>query len=183
MLDLLDMHKYFISQHLKEGDTVVDYTMGNGHDTLYLSKAVGEKGKVYAFDVQQAALDSTKKLLTDEGAPENYTLILDSHANVLNYVSEPVKVGVFNLGWLPGSDKTITTRRESTMAAVEAAISLIDHDGLLLIAVYPGHEEGKLEGEMLSEYFSGISRYQLCVARLQIINSPTSPFFFMIERK
>ena len=183
MLDLLQMHKYFISQHLKEGDTVVDYTMGNGHDTLYLSKAVGETGRVYAFDVQQAALDSTAKLLKDEGAPENYRLILDSHENALNYISEPVKVGVFNLGWLPGSDKSVTTRRSSTLPAVKAAISLMDHDGLLLIAVYPGHEEGRLEGEMLSEYLATISRFDRCVARLQIINSPTSPFFFVIERK
>ena len=63
MVDLLDMHKYFILQHLKEGDVAVDYTMGNGHDTEFLSKTVGENGKVYAFDIQLAALNSTKKNL------------------------------------------------------------------------------------------------------------------------
>lgn len=183
MLDLLSLHKYFLSQHLSEGTTVADFTMGNGHDTLFLSNAVGENGRVYAFDVQQQALDNTKKLLEEENAPNNYTLILDSHANALDHIKEPIKVGVFNLGWLPGAEKTVTTRRESTLEAIKAAMSLLDHDSILLVAVYPGHEEGKLEGEMLDEYFETISRFKFCIAKLKIVNSPTSPFFFTIERK
>ena len=90
MIDLLKTEKEFIRTHIKEGGTVVDFTMGNGHDTLWLSNAVGENGKVYAFDIQQAALDSTSALLKKENAPENYTLILDSHHNVKNYVKEPI---------------------------------------------------------------------------------------------
>lgn len=183
MLDLLTLHKYFLSAHLTEGCTAVDFTMGNGHDTAWLSQTVGETGKVYAFDIQQQALESTARLLKEEGCPENYTLIHDSHANVKEYVKEPYQAGVFNLGWLPGADKTITTRRESTREAVNAAIELLDHGGILLIAVYPGHPEGKLEGEMLSEMLSEISRFQMSVARLQIINSPTSPYFFTVEKK
>jgi len=183
MLDLLTLHKYFLSAHLSEGCTAVDFTMGNGHDTAWLSKTVGETGRVYAFDIQQQALESTARLLKEEGCPENYTLIHDSHANVKEYVKEPYQAGVFNLGWLPGADKTITTRRESTREAVNAAIELLDHGGILLIAVYPGHPEGKLEGEMLSEMLSEISRFQMSVARLQIINSPTSPYFFTVEKK
>lgn len=183
MLDLLSMHKYFLSQHLHEGVTAADFTMGNGHDTLYLSRAVGETGKVYAFDIQRQALESTEKLLIESDAPRNWTLILDSHANLLEHISEPLRVGVFNLGWLPGAEKTITTRRESTLTAVQGAISLLDHDGILLVAVYPGHEEGRLEGEMLDEYFSTLSRFQYCAAKLRIVNSPDSPFFFTIERK
>ena len=91
---------------------------------------------------------------------------------------------MFNLGYLPGSGKKeITTKRETTLGAVQAAIRLLDSDGILLIAVYPGHEEGKLEGEMLEAYFSEISRYKLCITKVKIVNSPTSPFFFIIETK
>ena len=102
MIDLLKTEKQFISTHIKEGGTAVDFTMGNGHDTLWLSNAVGENGKVYAFDIQQAALDSTAALLEKEGAAKNCTLILDSHHNVKNYVKEPICAGLFNLGYLPG---------------------------------------------------------------------------------
>lgn len=183
MIDLLSMHKYFLNAHLKKGAVAVDFTMGNGHDTLFLSQAVESDGHVYAFDIQDQALFQTEKLLRENGCLQNCTLICDSHANVLKYVNIPVCAGVFNLGWLPGGDKNVTTRRESTLQAVDCALGLIDHDGILLIAVYPGHEEGRLEGDMLAEQLSRISRYDMCVSRMQIINSPTSPYFFAIERK
>lgn len=183
MIDLLDLHKQFILTHLKEGDTAVDFTMGNGHDTEFLSRTVGESGKVYAFDIQESALKSTAKRLREAACPENYTLICDSHHNVKNYVKEKYKAGMFNLGWLPGGDKTITTMRETTMPAVEAAIELLDADGILNIAVYPGHPEGDLEGKMLEDYFATLSRFKVCITKVKIVNSATSPYFFMIETK
>ncbi len=183
MIDLLDLHKQFILTHLKEGDVCVDYTMGNGHDTEFLSKTVKESGHVYAFDIQSAAVESTRKNLEAAGCCNNYTLICDSHHNVKNYVKCPVKAGMFNLGWLPGGDKSITTMRETTMPAISAAIDLMDKDAILNIAVYPGHPEGDAEGRMIEEYLSSLSRFKVCVTKVKIANSPTSPYFFMIESK
>ena len=183
MIDLLTIEKQFIAPHVKKGGTAVDFTMGNGHDTKWISDAVGPKGKVYAFDIQEQALESTRKLLKESGCAENYELILDSHANVKKYVTGPICAGMFNLGYLPGGDKSVTTLRPSTLEAVKAAIELLDHDGGLLIAVYPGHAEGTLEGEMLTEYLSSLSRFQICCSKFRIINSPTSPFFFLVEKK
>lgn len=183
MIDLVGLHKYFIMKHLKEGDTVVDFTMGNGNDTLFLSKAVGESGKVYAFDIQEDALTSTRAHLVENGAPENYTLICASHHRVKEFVSEPIHAGMFNLGYLPRSGrKTLTTMRETTMPAVEAAIELLAPDGVLIVAIYPGHEEGALEGEMLREYFKTLSKYRICPSEFKILNSPTSPYFFIVEK-
>ena len=183
MVDLTGLHKHFIMEHIKEGDTVVDFTMGNGNDTLFLSKAVGERGCVYAFDIQEEALISTRAHLEANGAPENYTLICASHHRVKEFVNEPIKAGMFNLGYLPRSGKkAVTTMRETTMPAVEAAIELLAPDGVLIVAIYPGHEEGALEGEMLREYFSGLSKYRICPSEFKILNSPTSPYFFLIEK-
>ena len=183
MVDLKELHKQFILAHLKEGEVAVDFTMGNGNDTLFLSRAVGETGRVYAFDIQEAALDSTRALLTSEGASENYTLICASHHRVREFVKEPIKAGMFNLGYLPGSGKkAVTTMRETTMPAVEAAIDMLLPDGVLIVAIYPGHEEGALEGDMLREYFKTTSRYKICPSEFHILNSPTSPYFFLIEK-
>ena len=181
MVDLLALQKQFILAHLGAGDVAVDFTMGNGNDTLFLSETVGESGRVYAFDVQESALTATRAHLTANGAPENYTLICASHHRVCEFVGEPIKAGMFNLGYLPGSGSTVTTLRKTTMAAVEAALSLLAPDGILLIAVYPGHEEGRLEGEMLAEYVASLNRYTYCASRFQILNSPTAPYFFVIE--
>lgn len=183
MIDLLKLHKYFILNHLGEGNVAVDFTMGNGHDTEFLSKTVGASGRVYAFDIQAQAVESTARHLKETGCPENYTLIHDSHHNVKNYVKEPIRAGMFNLGWLPGGDKSITTLRETTMPAIEAAIDLLDEDGIINIAIYPGHEEGDLEGKMICEYLSNQSRFKVCATKVQILNSPTSPYFIIVERK
>ncbi len=183
MINLLEVEKNFLIPHIKKGGVAVDFTMGNGHDTLWLSEALGENGKVYAFDIQPQALESSRKLLEESGAAKNYTLILDSHANVKNYVSEKICIGMFNLGFLPGGDKSITTKRETTMVAIRAAIDLLDADGALLIAVYPGHEEGTIEGELIEKELETLNRRELCASKFKIVNSPTSPFFFLVERK
>ncbi len=183
MVDLTGLHKHFILEHLSEGDTAVDFTMGNGNDTLFLSRTVGAGGRVYAFDIQQEALESTEKYLRENGAPENYTLICASHHRVREFVSEPIKAGMFNLGYLPRSGrKAVTTMRETTMPAVEAAIELLAPDGVLIVAIYPGHEEGALEGEMLREYFATLSRFRICASEFRILNSPASPYFFLVEK-
>ena len=184
MVDLIALEKEFLSAHVKSGGIAVDFTMGNGHDTAFLSKAVGENGHVYAFDIQEKALESTRVTLENEGCPDNVTLICDSHSNVLQYVKEPICTGVFNLGYLPGgNNKALTTLRPTTKKAVTDAISLLDRDGIILIAVYPGHEEGRLEGEMLYEMLTQYDRKKICVSKFQIVNSPTSPYFFAVESK
>ncbi len=183
MVDLVGLHKHFILEHLKEGEIAVDFTMGNGNDTLFLSRTVGPSGKVYAFDIQEEALASTREHLLANGAPENYTLICASHHRVKEFVKEPIKAGMFNLGYLPRSGKkAVTTMRETTMPAVEAAIELLAPDGVLIIAIYPGHEEGALEGEMIREYLSTLSRFVICPSEFKILNSPASPYFFLVEK-
>ena len=183
MVDLTGLHKHFILEHLGEGDVAVDFTMGNGGDTLFLSKTVGESGNVYAFDIQEEALISTEAHLKANNAPENYTLICASHHRVKEFVEGPIKAGMFNLGYLPRSGKkSVTTMRETTMPAVEAAIDLLAPDGALIVAIYPGHEEGALEGDMLREYFKTLSKYRICASEFHILNSPTSPYFYLIEK-
>lgn len=51
---------------VRKGDLVIDATCGNGYDTLTLLKMVADEsqqGRVYGFDVQKAALESTSSLL------------------------------------------------------------------------------------------------------------------------
>ena len=184
MVDLLELQKRFILAHLRPGDVAVDCTMGNGNDTAFLSETVGPEGRVYAFDIQEAAVESTRAHLQAVGCPENYTLIHASHHLIREYVKEAPKAVMFNLGYLPGSGKKqVTTMRETTMEAVKGAVELLANDGILLVAVYPGHEEGRLEGEMLAEYFATLDRRVICCSCFRIVNSPTSPYFFIVEKK
>lgn len=184
MVDLLSLQKHFILAHLGEGDTAVDFTMGNGYDTVFLSKTVGEKGSVIAFDIQESALRSTEKNLRSSGCPDNWRLICASHDRANEFVKTKIKAGMFNLGYLPGVNrKQLTTKRTTTLPAVSRAIEMLGENAVLLVAVYPGHPEGEAEGRELQEYFASLSRFKYSIAVFRMVNSPTSPFFFVIETK
>ena len=130
---------------LRPGDSAVDATMGRGRDTLQLCSLVGETGRVYAFDVQPKALEETQALLAAEGMLARASLHLLGHEHMARVVPPGQRLVAFNLGWLPGSDKSLTTRVDTTRAAVEAGLALLAPGGLMVICCYPGHPEGKRE--------------------------------------
>ena len=108
-------------------DIFVDMTMGNGNDTLFLCKIAKF---VYAFDIQQIALDNTKKKLIDNDL-SNYSLILDTHENIDLYIKESVKGFIYNLGYLPTGDKNITTLYTSTINSLKKALLLLKEKGII----------------------------------------------------
>ncbi len=134
---------------LAPGDTAVDATMGNGGDTALLCRLVGETGHVYAFDVQEQALVNTRARLEAEGLLARATLLQKGHERMAEDVPAGVRAVCFNLGWLPGGDHARTTLVQTTLAAADAALSLLAPGGLLSLCVYPGHREGKREREAL----------------------------------
>lgn len=128
------------------GARCVDATMGGGFDTEALASRVGDSGHVYAFDVQSLALDMTRARLQAAGLSHRVTLIHSGHEHMSAHVIGPVDLAVFNLGWLPGSpDKRITTRVDTTLFALDAALSLLRPGGLITVCAYPGHDEGASE--------------------------------------
>lgn len=137
---------------LSEGARAVDATMGNGYDTEWLAELVGETGRVYAFDVQEAAIRNTESRLRARGFLERAQLFLTGHENMASVVPEKVDAAVFNLGWLPGTPHECTTRVETTLKAVDAALTLLKPGGVMTVCVYPGHEEGTREKVKLIEW-------------------------------
>ena len=182
MLQLLDIAKSFLNQaKIKTDGILVDFTMGNGYDTLYLCSLVPE-GRVYAFDIQEQALINTRARLDDAGVTADVMLINDSHANAEKYIDGEIDAGMFNLGYLPGGDKMVHTMHESTLCAVKAAVGMLKPGGVLVISVYPGHKEGKIEGDMLLDMLSEYDKKFYSAARFHIINSPDAPYVIAVER-
>ncbi len=131
------------------GARAVDATMGNGKDTLWLCRLVGETGRVFAFDVQPEAVARTRALLEAEGMSGRAALFCEGHQRMAEFVPGPVDVVMFNLGWLPGAEHAVTTQASTTLAAAEAALALLKPEGLMTICAYPGHDEGARELEAL----------------------------------
>ncbi len=159
---------------------LADFTMGNGNDTLFLCGIVPH-GKVYAFDIQPEALENTR-LKLKEADVQNFELVLDSHANADKYIKEKINGGMFNLGYRPGGDKNVHTMHSSTLEAVEKAMDMLLPGAVLVISVYPGHSEGKTEGELLTEKLSACDKKTFNVAVYRIINAEDSPFIVAVQK-
>lgn len=169
---------------LVPGDRAVDATMGRGRDTLALCRLVGETGHVYAFDVQEAALTETRALLEREGMLGRASLHLMGHERMAEAVSEGVKLAAFNLGWLPGSSKGLTTRTDTTLLAVQAAMELLAPGGLISLCCYPGHKEGQRELNALTELAKGLLPQRFTALRHDFLNAgPGAPVAILIEKQ
>ena len=163
-ISLVNAAHQFSQAKIEHGDVAIDATVGNGHDTVFLAKQVGVDGKVYGFDIQQCALNNTKAYLQKEGFSERVSLHLASHVYMVDIVKEPrVKAIMFNLGYLPGADKTIITKIDSTLLALESALTLISDAGGISIIAYPGHEGGDGETAAITRWYQDLDVQQFIV--------------------
>lgn len=152
----------------------IDMTMGNGHDTLLLAKHCD---KVYAFDVQQQAIDATSLKVKDY---DHVELILDSHENFDQYVKN-ADIAVFNLGYLPAFSHEITTVLSSTKTAISKAVMMCQH--VVFIVVYPGHQQGYEESLWIDEYVSSLDSKTYNVSLFKMLNKNNAPYVIEIERR
>ena len=118
------------------------------------------EGHVFGFDIQALALENTSRRLRDAGLEDRVALFAASHAAMSAHIPEhlqgKIKAIMFNLGYLPGGDKTLVTQAGSTVAAVEAACRLLAGQGAISIMAYPGHAGGDREASELDQYLRAL---------------------------
>ncbi|MGI6608273.1 MAG: tRNA (mnm(5)s(2)U34)-methyltransferase [Erysipelotrichaceae bacterium] len=166
-----ELNKCLIKQYLNKDSISVDMTSGNGNDTLFLAL---NSRKVYGFDIQQIAIENTDKLLKENGL-KNYKLICDNHTEIDKYLNEQVDVFVFNFGYLPKSDKTITSTAESSLTALKKALKLLKIGGLISMTLYYGHENGEIEGENILKYVEKLDYSDYHVLYIKSVNQKNKP--------
>jgi len=183
---IINFSHHLLEESVEKGETVIDATCGNGNDTLFLSKLVGEKGQVLAFDIQEQAIQNAEQLITDHQRG-NVSFILDSHAHASDYVSPEMKGkmggAIFNLGYLPKGDKKIITQGHSTITAIDTMLHLLKKNGLIVIVVYHGHEGGKEEKETILKHISNLDQKHYQVLRYGFINQKNNPPFILAIQK
>ncbi|MGJ9457445.1 class I SAM-dependent methyltransferase [Oceanobacillus sp. CF4.6] len=181
---VLNYAHYLLEESIEKGEKVIDATCGNGNDTLFLSNIVGEHGHVYAFDIQEQAIASTRKALISHQRT-NVSLIHDSHSQIGDYIKKTEIGGaIFNLGYLPKSDKSIITKAASTVTAIDSILTLLKKGGLVVTVVYYGHKGGKDEKKSLLAYLLQLDQKEYNVLRYGFINQKNDPpFILAIEKK
>lgn len=163
-------------KHLKPGDRAIDATCGNGHDALVLSKL--NLSHLYVFDIQEQALQATKNRL---GPQKNISYHLCCHA-LFSEVKAPIDLIVYNLGYLPGGDKSLTTQTTTTLKSLEKGLQLLSSGGLISITLYPGHPEGEREKKALLAHVTTFSPKKFQVSHHRVLNRSKAPSLLLIKK-
>ncbi|CAN1263220.1 Putative rRNA methylase YtqB [Linum perenne] len=179
------------SRVVKPGDTVIDATCGNGHDTLAMLKLVADesgRGRVYGLDIQKDALNSSSSLLDESLTPKERELVKlfgICHSRMEGILPEnsPVRLVAFNLGYLPGGNKDVITVPETTRLALDAAKRILLSGGLISLVVYIGHPGGREELEAVEGFASGLSVDEWSCCKFQLLNRPVAPVLVFLFKR
>ncbi|MFD2681667.1 class I SAM-dependent methyltransferase [Bacillus seohaeanensis] len=184
---ILPFARQLLQKAVTPGDVVVDATLGNGHDTLFLAQIVGENGRVYGFDIQREAVENTHERLITHELADRVTLFQQGHETLMNAIP-PVHHGkimgaIFNLGYLPGGDKHIVTRPKTTISAIEQLLEMMGPEGILVLVIYHGHREGAVERDYIIRYVEKLDQNYVHVLRYQFMNQQNNPPFIIALEK
>ncbi len=186
---ILAQARALVRRAVKPGDTVVDATVGNGHDTLFLAHHVGPEGRVIGFDIQPRALDATRLRLHEAGLEARVRLVLRGHQELAAWFADstdPLRPSavMFNLGYLPKGDHSVITRADTTVAALGASLQLLAPGGVITIAVYPGHEGGSDEAEAVPDWARRVPPALAQTVCRQVLNTRrTGPFLVAVAAR
>ena len=171
-LNHLHLAHHFWNKHLKPRDWAIDATCGNGHDALFLSSKVE---KLFCIDIQSAAIENTRKKVPTA------LFFQTCHSQLPREALSPnLKLIVYNLGYLPGSDKSLTTSHLTTKQSLELALSILPVGGAISITFYPGHHEGFREFETLRPFLKRLDSKSFSVSIHEWINRLSSPILAFI---
>ena len=175
IINALKISSDMIEKHVKVGHTVLDCTVGNGNDTLLLAKQVGQTGKVYGFDIQRRALDITLQKLTCENVNDRVQLIEDSHENIDLHINEELDFIIYNLGYLPKGDKSIKTKKTTTLISLEKSFDLLKENGIIIITCYIGHDGGIEEKDGVENLLANLDQKIFNVIKYEFMNQKNYP--------
>lgn len=182
----LDLTHSFWEKILTDGDAVIDATCGNGKDSLVLANLLKDKTEtaLFCLDIQQKAIDNTQDLLTEEASCflPSIQFILGSHENLPDVSPRKPKLIVYNLGYLPGGDKTLTTENTSTLKSITRALEVICPGGVISINCYPGHPEGKKEQETLLPFLASLDPKLWSFTSSTWDNRNASPSLLLVQK-
>ncbi|MCF6093656.1 methyltransferase domain-containing protein [Microaerobacter geothermalis] len=176
---ILGFAKTLVTERVNPGDMVIDATVGNGLDTLFLAQLVGKTGRVYGFDIQEEAIRNTKERLVSAQCLDQVTLFHRGHQKMIDSIPDihhgKIQAVMFNLGYLPKGDKTIITQPETTLEALKQSLQLLVPRGLVSVILYPGHEGGKTESDSVLQWASSLEQKEYHVMWYQFLNQKNNP--------
>jgi len=179
-----DLAHTLLRDVIRAGDTVIDATAGHGHDTVFLAEQAGAHGRVLAFDLQQAAIDSARARLSQAGLADRVEFHQTSHARLAEFAApESITAVMFNLGYLPGEDHDLTTMADETLAAIDAATVVLKSGGVLTVVCYPGHPAGVAEATAVESRLAYLTQCGWRVAKYALLGTLKPAPYLLVASK
>lgn len=173
-----------VAERVPGGATVVDATVGNGVDLVFLSGCVGPEGKVIGFDLQAEAIERSRLRWTEAGMECALELHAVGHERMAEFVEGRIAAAMFNLGWLPSGDKSVVTRKETTLVALDVAVSRLRKGGVVTVVCYPGHDAGAEEAAAVVAWAEALEQEKFSAVRYGFLNQRNAPpFLVAVERR
>ena len=187
-VSLVDTAQKILAEVIQEGDMAIDATVGNGHDVLFLAKAVGSSGHVLGIDLQADAIENARTRLQQENLLHRVELLMQNHADLDRCLPDTMKYRIkavmFNLGYMPGGDKRVITRQASTLQALDAVLPHLVSGGVISIIAYRGHSGGLEESRAVSQWGSQLDQANYTVQFINTqVESEKAPILMIIRRK
>jgi tRNA1(Val) A37 N6-methylase TrmN6 len=167
--------RQYLVPALQGARCVLDATAGNGNDTFFLCQQTPPECRVFAFDIQSAAIQGASDRIAQQGYGDKVCWIRDDHAKLAEYVTMPLDAAMFNLGYLPGQDHSLTTTPVSLGPALADLLERLAPGGRITLVAYPGHAPGQAEIEFLEEWLPQCPQSRFVVSRLTFINQRNNP--------
>jgi tRNA1(Val) A37 N6-methylase TrmN6 len=183
----LKFAKNYWANHLEKNSIVIDATLGNGFDTLFLANLdlLNFVLQIYGYDIQNKAIENASQKLKNNLSKdqlENVFLINKSHVDFSD-VKSKVDLIIYNLGYLPTTDKSITTMTKTTLISIQAALNKLSSNGAISITCYPGHLEGEKEERAILEFLKTLNRENFEIRYHKWQNRDKSPSLIWIKKK
>lgn len=170
----------------KQGASFIDATAGNGHDALCIAReALTFPGThLTCIDIQEKALKATQKRLAEHLSIPILSKITYVHASheTLPTTPTPPSLIIYNLGYLPGADKSLTTTASSTLSSLKQALQILAPGGLISLTFYPGHDEGKCEYHLILPFLKKLPPLQFTLSSPFISDIEHAPKLYIISK-
>ena len=185
---VLDAAHLLADRAIRRGDLTIDATVGNGHDTLFLVRSVGPEGRVVGFDIQRGAINETRRRMQADAPDTALYLIHAGHETMATHLAEEaygtVSAVMFNLGYLPGGDHSVTTTPETTCPALDTSVELLRPGGIITVVAYTGHEGVEEEAHAVESWASALPGASFRTLSYRFVNQPSDPpRLYAIEKR
>ncbi|MEG0036853.1 MAG: class I SAM-dependent methyltransferase [Victivallaceae bacterium] len=172
----------FLSLVIEPGDKIIDATCGNGKDALCIAKLLRGQGQLSLYDIQEAALNKSRNLLSTHLTQEEMHTIIFQHCSHDVFLETEADLVIYNLGYLPGGDRSCTTIADITIMSLRNAVFILNPNGHIIVTCYPGHQEGLSELQVVREFVAELDSKKWTVFNYRIVNRNNPPETFIMSR-